>query len=116
MKFKDIPAHLGISQSHLAELCCVKPQSLTPYSEGRRRKSSSLIDNVCAVANVIREEIFFPDVFDHPHGENPNRPEYWANIAIEALKQADILGADTDAIKESIFWHFSEKLPDVQKY
>ncbi len=39
------------------------------------------------------------------------------NIAkIEALKQADILGADTDAIKESIFWHFSEKLPDVQKY
>ena len=94
MKISDIPAHLGITARHLAELMGVSPQALNNYTSGRKGRPSEFVRHLLDVANLNREEIIFPDRFDHPDGENPESPAYWMNIALEALLQAEKRGAE----------------------
>lgn len=93
MKLSDITAHLGITAAHLADLMGVSKQALNNYTSGRKGKPSRFIADLLAVANLNREEIIFPDRFDHPDGERRHHPAYWLNIALEALREAERRGA-----------------------
>lgn len=91
MKLHEIPSHLGITAAQLADLMKVSPQALNNYLRGRKGNGSKFINHLLDVANLSREEIIFPDRFEHPDGKNPEHPAYWANLAIEALSKADVL-------------------------
>lgn len=92
MQISDIPAHLGITATSLADLMETSKQNLQQYISGARGKPSKFLTHLLDVANLQRVEIVFPDVFDHPAGENPEAPEYWLNIALEALREAEKRG------------------------
>lgn len=112
MKLSEIAAHLGITAAHLADLMGVSKQSLNSYTSGRKGVASKFVSDLCAVANVNREEIFFPDRFDHPAGENPEHPAYWVNIALEALTQAKKRGMDTSEIQTVIYDSANQMIED----
>lgn len=98
MKFSEIPAYLGITATQLAEMSNITKQNLYKYTVGARGKPSAVVINVCDVAGLNREEVFFPDVFDHPDGDNSDKSAYWFNLAIEALKQAKLRGGNIDGL------------------
>jgi|GEM_PF-5215000 len=102
MKISDIPAHLGISAQQLADLMGVTKQALNNYTSGRKGKPSKFVNDLLAIANLNRVQIIFPDVFDHPEGESAENAAYWANAAIEALREAGKRGMETDSIIEKI--------------
>jgi transcriptional regulator with XRE-family HTH domain len=120
MQLSDITKHLGITATYLAELMGTTRQALNNYTSGRKGKPSKFVIELLAVANLNREEIIFPDVFDHPDGENPDSPAYWANIAIEALAEAKKRGLDTTKIitqvKEMIEPILSDLNPEITEY
>lgn len=88
MKIQDIPGFMGRSAAALAADFGISKQALGQYLNGKRGKPSKLIADLLAFCNLNREEIIFPDRFDHPDGENPWHPAYWANVAIEAMETA----------------------------
>lgn len=96
MKIHEIPSHLGITAAQLADLMKVSPQALNNYLRGRKVKESKFVNHLLDVANLSREEIIFPDRFEHPDGENPEHPAYWMNIAAEAIAEAVDRGLPED--------------------
>lgn len=96
MQISDIPAHLGVSAKHLADLMGKGRQALNNYTSGRKGKPSKFVSDLLAVANLNREEIIFPNVFDHPDGDNPAHPDYWLSIAAEAVREAEKRGLPAD--------------------
>lgn len=102
MQIYDIPAHLGVTATHLADLMGVSRQVLNDYTSGRRGKPSAFVAELLAVASLNREEVIFPDVFDHPDGENRDKPHYWLNVAIEALLEAGKRGVDCSGIAKKL--------------
>ena len=58
---------------------------------------------VLQVSGLLREEVFFPDVFDHPDACDRDEPQYWLSLAIEALQEAKKRGIDCDEIAKQIF-------------
>ena len=103
MSIAEIAKHLGITAAQLAEMAGVSRQELNDYTRGRRGKPSEFVANVLEVAGLLREEVFFPDAFDHPDACDQNRPQYWMSIAIEALQEAKKRGIDCDGIAKQIF-------------
>lgn len=102
MKLSDVTDHLGITAAYLADLMGVTRQALNNYTSGRKGKPSKFINELLAVANLNRAEIIFPDVFDHPDGENSDCAAYWANAAIEALREAEKRGVNVEDICKAI--------------
>lgn len=102
MQLSDIPAHLGISAKHLSDLMGVTRQALNNYTSGRKGKPSNFIIQLLAVSNLNQIEIIFPNVFDHPNGENSDCAAHWANVAIEALQEAKKRGVEVEAICKDI--------------
>lgn len=100
MKIQDIPAFMGRSAAALAADFGIPKQTLGQYLHGQRGKASKLVSDLLTFCNLNREEIIFPDRFDHPDGENPEHPAYWANIAIEAMEQAVNCGMPENEAKE----------------
>lgn len=94
MKPHDIPAHMGRSAAALAADLQLSAQALGQYLNGKRGKPSKFLDNLLTFCSLNREEVIFPDRFDHPDGENPECPAYWANVALEALHEAVLRGMD----------------------
>ncbi len=92
MKIHDIPAHMGRSTAALAADLGLSAQALGQYLNGKRGKPSKFIADLLTFCNLNREEIILPDRFDHPDGENPEHPAYWANVALEALHEAEKRG------------------------
>jgi len=92
MKIQDIPEFMDRSAAALAADFGIPKQTLGQYLNGQRGKPSKLIADLLIFCNLNREEIIFPDRFDHPHGENPDHPAYWANVALEALHEATKCG------------------------
>lgn len=88
MKLKDILSFMGRSAAALAADFGIPKQTLGQYLNGHRGKQSKLVAELLTFCNLNREEIIFRDRFDHPDGENPNHPAYWANIALEAMHEA----------------------------
>ncbi len=88
MKIQDIPSFMGRSAAALAADFGIPKQTIGQYLNGQRGKPSKLISDLLVFCNLNREEIIFPDRFDHPDGENPQHAAYWANVALEALEQA----------------------------
>lgn len=113
MKLKDIPSHLNISAAQLAALMNVSRQALNNYTSGRKGKASKFLIELLAVANLNQVEIIFPDVFDHPSGENSEHPAYWANVAIEALREAEKRGLQVNEIAQSIVTAVSPTLSHI---
>lgn len=112
MQLSEITSYLGISAQHLADLMGTTRQALNNYTSGRKGKPSKFVAELLAVANLNSEEIIFPDRFDHPAGENPEHPAYWANAAIEALQEAAKRGADVEKICKDIFNTINATLPE----
>ena len=96
MRLSAITNHLGITAQHLADLMGTSRQALNNYTSGRKGKPSKFVAELLAVANLNREEIIFPDRFDHPNGETPTHPAYWLNVALEALEEANKRGLADD--------------------
>lgn len=94
MKPHDIPAFMGRSAAALAADLQLSAQALGQYLNGKRGKPSKFIRHLLAFCNLNREEIIFPDRFDHPDGESQEHPAYWANVALEALQEAVLRGMD----------------------
>ena len=94
MKLKEIAAYLGTTAAVLADLMGTTPQALNNYTSGRKGRPSKFIRKLLMTAGLNREEIIFPDRFEHPDGENPESPAYWANVALEALHEAVLRGID----------------------
>lgn len=103
MKISEIAKYLGITAAQLAEMAGVSRQELNDYTRGRRGKPSEFVANILEVAGLLREEVLFPDFFDHPDACNQNRPQYWLSLAIEALQEAKKRGIDCDEIGQEIF-------------
>jgi transcriptional regulator with XRE-family HTH domain len=116
MKIQDIPAFMGRSAAALAADFGIPKQTLGQYLNGQRGKPSRLITDLLIFCNLNREEIIFPDRFDHPDGENPESPVYWANVALEALHEATKRGLpeqDAERIAESIRQVIAPMLGDI---
>lgn len=88
MKVQDIQQFMGRSAAALAADFKVSKQSLGKYLLGQRGKPSKFLAELLEYCQLSREEVIFPDRFDHPSGGDPQHPAYWANIALEALEQA----------------------------
>jgi transcriptional regulator with XRE-family HTH domain len=116
MQLSDITTYMGISAQHLADLMGVSRQAINNYTRGRKGKPSKFVGDLLVVANLNREEMIFPDRFDHPDGENPEHPAYWMNIAIEAVHEATKRGLseqEADRIAESIRQAIVPMLDDI---
>lgn len=103
MQISEIPQHLGITAAQLAEMAGVSRQVLNDYTRGRRGKPSELVAKVLQVSGLHREEVFFPDVFDHPDACDRNQAQYWLSAAIECLNEAKKRGIDCDEMSQHIF-------------
>jgi transcriptional regulator with XRE-family HTH domain len=116
MKIHDIPAHMGRSAAALAADLGLSAQALGQYLNGKRGKPSKFIADLLTFCNLNREEIIFPDRFDHPSGENPEHPAYWANVALEALHEAEKHGLpeeEAEKIAETIRQAIAPMLDDI---
>lgn len=105
MKPHDIPTHMGRSAAALAADLQISAQGLGQYLNGHRGKPSKFIRHLLVFCNLNREEVIFPDRFDHPDGGNPECPAYWLNVALEAVHEATKHGLseqDAEGIAESI--------------
>jgi len=114
MKIQDIPGFMGRSAAALAADLKISKQALFSYTSGQRGKPSKFLDDLLTFCNLNREEIIFPDRFNHPDGENPQCAAYWANIAIEAINQASECGMtleDAEKITTEIFAAVQKKTP-----
>lgn len=92
MKIQEIPDFMGRSATDLSSDFGIPKQTLWQYLNGQRGKPSKLICRLLIFCNLNREEIIFPDYFQHPSGEDEKHAAYWANIAIECLKEANKRG------------------------
>lgn len=116
MKIQDIPAFMGRSAASLAADLGIKKQALFSYTSGQRGKPSKFLVDLLTYCNLNGEEIIFPDRFDHPDGESPDHPAYWANVAIEALHEATKRGLpeqEAARITESIRQAIAPMLDDI---
>lgn len=116
MKIQDIPAFMGRSAASLAAEFGIPKQTIGQYLNGQRGKPSKLIADLLLFCNLNREEIIFPDRFDHPDGEKPEHAAYWANVALEALHEATKRGlseAEAEKIAESIRKAIAPMLDDI---
>lgn len=116
MKIQDISTHLGITAAALADLMGVSKQALNNYTSGRKGKASKFTADLCAVADIEREEIFFPPIFDSPAEEPHHR---WLSLASEALEEAARAGADraeVERLKKEVFQFGATTLPDDTEF
>lgn len=114
MKIQDIPAFMGRSAASLAADLEIKKQALFSYTSGQRGKPSKFLADLLTFCNLNREEVIFPDRFDHPDGETPTHAAYWLNIAIEALREAEKRGATIPAeISDGIHAIGRDMLTDI---
>ena len=88
MKTKEIPAFMGRSAANLAADFGIPKQTIGQYLNGQRGKPSKLVSDLLIFCGLNREEVIFSDPFDHPESDNPESPEYWAALALEAIHEA----------------------------
>ena len=113
MQLSDITTFMGVSAQQLAALMGVSRQALNNYTSGRKGKPSKFVGELLAVANLNLAEIIFPDIFDHPDGENSDHAAYWANVAIEALREAGKRGLQVEHIAQLIVAEVAPTLSEI---
>lgn len=116
MKKQDIPAFMGRTAAALAADFGIPKQTIGQYLNGQRGKPSKLVTDLLIFCNLNQEEIIFPDRFDHPCGESPDHPAYWANVALEALQEATKRGLteqDAEQIAQNIRQAIAPMLDDI---
>jgi hypothetical protein len=104
MKIHEIAKHFGLaSTAKLAEMFDLDAKVLRDYVSGRRGTHSRFITDLVRDAGLLYEAVIFPDSFDDVHtGENPDHQNYWLNLAIESLREAEKRGLDKAVANEIV--------------
>jgi len=102
MKIQDIPTYFGHSQKMLAEMMGKDLSLLNKYFTGKKGIESKVKRDLANACDLQLEEVFFPDCFDHPEGEDHKNAAYWLNLALEGLREAKNKGAETNDIEKII--------------
>jgi hypothetical protein len=103
MTLKEIPDFFGITNAKMAGELGVGHSNLLAYGKGKRGHIPKIIGDVCITFGLLYDEIFFANAIDHPMAENKDDATYWANLAIEAIRQAGLRGLpDAEAITARI--------------
>lgn len=88
----------GISQSEIARRAGMSRQTVSQYLNGMRGVGFHPIAKIKEVTGVCAETVYFKNEFGE-NGENDKMPEYWLNVATEALRSAKQTISADDAEK-----------------
>jgi hypothetical protein len=93
MKIHEIAAFLGLADDHVfARTIGVRVSNLRVYLHGKRGHVPTIVDKIKTILSMNYEELYFPSLIDHLMAENPEHPAYYANLAAEAIRQAEMRG------------------------
>jgi transcriptional regulator with XRE-family HTH domain len=95
MRLNEIPERTGINQSEIAQRAGMTRQTVSQYLNGVRGKDFHPIAKIKEVTGVCAETVYFKN----DNGENDQMPEYWLNVATEALRSAKQTMSADDAEK-----------------
>ena len=113
MNIKEVPKHLGITASRLAELINISKQQFNNYSSGRAGASANKVEKeICINTGILFERIFFKDAFETWESANKSHPSYWISLALEALNEAQKRGVDLNRVEEAVYNLGKGSLPD----
>jgi len=98
MRLNEIPDRTGINQSEIAQRAGMSRQTVSQYLNGVRGKDFHPIAKIKEVTGVTAETVYFKNEFG-VYGENDQMPEYWLNVATEALRSAKQVASAEDAVK-----------------
>jgi len=98
MRLNEIPERTGINQSEIAQRAGMSRQTVSQYLNGIRGKDFHPIAKIKEVTGVTAETVYFKNEFGE-NGENDQMPEYWLNVATEALRSAKQTMSAEDAEK-----------------
>lgn len=104
---------MGQTQSGLADQLQVSRQAMSKYLNGERGTPSKFITELLAITDLQIEQVVFPNSIDHPDGENEDCPAYWANIAIEALREAQKRGLTCQEIIANIVQETEKTISEI---
>ena len=98
MRLNEIPERTGINQSEIAQRAGMSRQTISQYLNGIRGVGFHPIAKIKEVTGVCAETVYFKNEFG-VYGENDQMPEYWLNVATEALRSAKQTMSADDAEK-----------------
>lgn len=98
MRLNEIPERTGINQSEIAQRAGMSRQTVSQYLNGVRGVGFHPIAKIKEVTGVCAETVYFKNEFGD-NGENDQMPEYWLNVATEALRSAKQVASADDAEK-----------------
>jgi len=98
MRLNEIPERTGINQSEIAQRAGMSRQTVSQYLNGVRGNDFHPIAKIKEVTGVTAETVYFKNEFG-VYGENDQMPEYWLNVATEALRSAKQTMSAEDAEK-----------------
>ena len=98
MRLNEIPERIGINQSEIAQRAGMNRQTVSQYLNGVRGVGFHPIAKIKEVTGVCAETVYFKNEFGD-NGENDQMPEYWLNVATEALRSAKQVASADDAEK-----------------
>lgn len=98
MRLNKITEKTGISQSEIARRAGMSRQTVSQYLNGVRGVGFHPIAKIKEVTGVCAETVYFKNEFGE-NGENDKMPEYWLNVATEALRSAKQTMSADDAEK-----------------
>ena len=98
MRLNEIPNRTGINQSEIAQRAGMSRQTVSQYLNGVRGVGFHPIAKIKEVTGVCAETVYFKNEFGD-NGENDKMPEYWLNVATEALRSAKQVASADDAEK-----------------
>ncbi len=98
MRLNEIPHRTGVNQSEIAQRAGMSRQTVSQYLNGVRGVGFHPIAKIKEVTGVCAETVYFKNEFGE-NGENDKMPEYWLNVATEALRSAKRTMSADDAEK-----------------
>ncbi len=98
MRLNEIPERTGVNQSEIAQRAGMTRQTVSQYLNGIRGVGFHPIAKIKEVTGVCAETVYFKNEFG-VYGENDQMPEYWLNVATEALRSAKQVASAEDAEK-----------------
>ena len=98
MRLNEISNRTGITQSEIARRAGMSRQTVSQYTNGIRGVGFHPIAKIKEATGVTSETVYFQNEFGD-NGENDKMPEYWLNVATEALRSAKQTMSEDDAEK-----------------
>ena len=98
MRLNEISYRTGITQSEIARRAGMSRQTVSQYLNGMRGVCFHPIAKIKDATGVCAETVYFQNEFG-VNGENDQMPEYWLNVATEALRSSKQTMSADDAEK-----------------